>query len=62
MSKIGDLDDLDDDSLGSLFDSLDMEDESNVPAPNKKQSKADSELRDNAARKLEEEFNFNELN
>jgi len=62
MSKINDLDDLDDDSLGSLFDSLDMEDESNVSAPNKKQSKADSELRDNAARKLEEEFNFNELN
>ena len=59
MSKINDLDD---DSLGSLFDSLDMEDESNVPAPIKKQSKADSELRDNAARKLEEEFNFNELN
>jgi|APGre2960657404_1045060.scaffolds.fasta_scaffold152811_2 hypothetical protein len=62
MSKINDLDDLDDDSLGSLFDSLDMEDESNVPAPIKKQSKTDSELRDNAARKLEEEFNFNELN
>jgi hypothetical protein len=62
MSKINDLDDLDDDSLGSLFDSLDMEDESNVPALNKKQSKTDSELRDNAARKLEEEFNFNELN
>jgi hypothetical protein len=62
MSKINDLDDLDDDSLGSLFDSLDMEDESNVPAPIKKQNKADSELRDNAARKLEEEFNFNELN
>jgi len=62
MSKINDLDDLDDDSLGSLFDSLDMEDESNVPASIKKQSKADSELRDNAARKLEEEFNFNESN
>ena len=62
MSKIGDLDDLDDDSLGALFDLLDMEDESDVPAPRKKQSKSDSELRDAAARKLEEEFNFNESN
>ena len=62
MSKISNLDDLDDGSLGALFDLLDMEDESDVPAPSKKQSKSDSELRDAAARKLEEEFNFNESN
>jgi hypothetical protein len=62
MSKISDLDDLDDDSLGALFDLLDMEEESDVPAPSKKQSKSDTELRDAAARKLEEEFNFNESN
>ena len=62
MSKIGDLDDLDDDSLGALFDLLDIEEEPDVPTPSKKQSKSDSELRDAAARKLEEEFNFNESN
>ena len=62
MSKISDLDDLDDDSLGALFDLLDTEEESDVPTPSKKQSKSDSELRDAAARKLEEEFNFNESN
>lgn len=62
MSKISDLDDLDDDSLGALFDLLDIEEESDVPAPSKKQSKSDTELRDAAARKLEEEFNFNESN
>jgi hypothetical protein len=62
MSKIRDFDYLDDDSLGALFDLLDTEDESNVPTPNKKQIKSISELRDNAARELEEEFNFKELN
>ena len=62
MSKIRDFDYLDDDSLGALFDLLDMEDESNVLTPSKKQIKAISELRDNAARELEEEFNFKELN
>lgn len=62
MSKISDLDDLDDDSLGALFDLLDTEEEPDVPTPSKKQSKSDSELRDAAARKLEEEFNFNESN
>ena len=62
MSKIRDFDYLDDDSLGALFDLLDIEDESNVPTPSKKQIKAISELRDYAARELEEEFNFKELN